>query len=150
MDQAKENRDVWHHTRETSFPAPSTTPHFFTHRTLELHCPICVPSLLSHMWPKERASGLTYQALGVTILGPRGCAVSWKEFCSGVEIGVSPPWAALAIICILKKPRIGGTQFLVSAVSPEGACAGGEKLWGQQAQELTQRPNNPNTHVQRP
>lgn len=129
MDQAKENRDVWHHTRETSFPAPSTTPYFFTRRTLELRSPICVPSLLSHMWPKERASGLTYQALGVTILGPRGRAVSWKEFCSGVEIGVSPPWVALAIICILKKPRIGGLNFW-SLLCPQRAPVQGVRSCG--------------------
>lgn len=49
-----------------------------------------------------------------------------------------------------KETKNWGTQFLVSGVTPEGACAGGENLWGQQAQELTQRPNNPNTHMQRP
>ena len=130
MDRAKENRKrcLALHTGDL-VSGPKHNPYFSTHRTLELCCPICVPSLLSHMWSKEHASGFTHQALGVTILGPRGCAVSWKEFCWGAEIGVSPSWAALAIICILKKPRIGGLNFW-SLVWPRKAPVQGVRTCG--------------------
>ena len=47
----------------------------------------------------------------------------------GVEIGVSPPWAALAIICILKKPRIGGLNFW-SLLCPQRAPVQGVRSCG--------------------
>lgn len=87
--------------------APSAAPCLSTRRNLELHCHFCVHSALSSRRPKDSASGLTARALGVTISGPRGRAISSKEFCLGVEIGV-PPTVSGPVIFILT--RIGGTD----------------------------------------
>lgn len=110
MDRAKETGKRCL-AQETSFLAPSTIRYLCMRRNLELRCHFCVPSLLSRTWPKERASGLANRALGVTILGPRGHAVSSKEFCLGVEIGVPPQCVAPPIIFIFKRPRIGEIDF---------------------------------------
>ena len=147
MDRAKETGKRCL-AQEISFLAPSTTCYLMYAQKLGASLPfLCSFPSLPHV-TKGKCQWSHQQSPGGDHLGTQRPCSLFKGVLLGGRNRCSSTVRGPSYYFHFQETKNWRNRFPVSAVSLDGACAGGGRLWGQQARGLMRRPHDP--HVRRP